>query len=187
MSSSTSELRTRNLRTVGALAAIFLLPLFISFWLYYATDWRPAGSTIHGTLITPARQLPEPQQFADKWTLVYVGNGECQDACRRALLVMRQTRLSLNNEMTRVNRMFLATDHCCNQDFLQREHPGLRVFDASHEPMQALIGHFPEADRDYQLFVVDPLGNLMMSYDSRANPKGLLDDLKKLLKLSHIG
>ena len=34
---------------------------------------------------------------------------------------------------------------------------------------------------------VDPLGNLMMRWDTRENPKGLLSDMKKLLKLSHIG
>jgi hypothetical protein len=34
---------------------------------------------------------------------------------------------------------------------------------------------------------VDPLGNLMMSYSPQAPRKGLLEDLKKLLKLSHIG
>ena len=45
MNTTTNNLRARNLRTVAALAALFLLPLLISFWLYYATDWRPAGST----------------------------------------------------------------------------------------------------------------------------------------------
>jgi hypothetical protein len=35
--------------------------------------------------------------------------------------------------------------------------------------------------------VVDPLGNLMMSYDAAKNPRGLLEDLKKLLRLSQIG
>jgi len=34
---------------------------------------------------------------------------------------------------------------------------------------------------------VDPLGNLMMRFDARQEPKGLLSDLQKLLKLSHIG
>jgi hypothetical protein len=37
------------------------------------------------------------------------------------------------------------------------------------------------------VFVVDPLGNLMMRFDVAQNPKGLLQDLEKLLKLSHIG
>jgi len=27
----------------------------------------------------------------------------------------------------------------------------------------------------------------MMSYDARSNPHGLLEDLRKLLRLSHIG
>jgi hypothetical protein len=184
MSMTSDELRTRNLRTVAALAGLFLLPLIVSFWLYYATDWRPAGSTAHGELISPPRPLPAtPALVADKWTLVYIGDGQCDESCRRALLVMRQTRLALNNEMTRVNRVFLTTAHCCDEEFLRREHQGLIVADASAE----LLRHFPEQNRAEKLFVVDPLGNLMMRYDARQNPKGLLQDLKKLLKLSHIG
>jgi hypothetical protein len=38
-----------------------------------------------------------------------------------------------------------------------------------------------------RIFIVDPLGNLMMSYSRAIEPKGLLQDMKKLLKLSHIG
>jgi hypothetical protein len=38
-----------------------------------------------------------------------------------------------------------------------------------------------------RIYLVDPLGNLMMSYGSRSEAKGILSDLKKLLKLSHIG
>lgn len=38
-----------------------------------------------------------------------------------------------------------------------------------------------------RIYVVDPLGNLMMSYARTAEPKGLLEDLKKLLKYSRIG
>jgi len=35
--------------------------------------------------------------------------------------------------------------------------------------------------------VVDPLGNLMMYYPADARPKGILEDMKRLLRLSHIG
>ena len=37
------------------------------------------------------------------------------------------------------------------------------------------------------LYIVDPLGNLMMRHDGERTSKDLLSDLKKLLKLSHIG
>ncbi len=177
------ELRSRNLRTLAALAGLFLLPLVIAFWMYYGTDWRPAQTVNHGQLITPVRPLPGTL-FHHKWTLIYVGDGQCDAACRTALHVMRQTRLSLNNDMTRVDRMFLVTSNCCAREFLDREHSGLIVVDA---PGQALIAEFPADERAQSLFIVDPLGNLMMRYDVRQNPKGLLQDLKKLLSLSHIG
>jgi hypothetical protein len=199
VSTTTNELRARNLRTLAALACVFLLPLLISFWMYYATDWRPAGRVNHGELITPARPLPRvslPQAEGskapgnlshDQWSLVYVGDGSCDEQCRQVLYVMRQTRLSLNNDMTRVDRVFLATRACCAAEFLAREHAGLVVLDATGPQATALLHEFPASGREHSLFIVDPLGNLMMSYDARQNPKGLLEDLKKLLRLSHIG
>jgi cytochrome oxidase Cu insertion factor (SCO1/SenC/PrrC family) len=196
---NTANLRKRNLRTIGLLAAVFFLPLIASFYMYYGGAWRPAASTAHGELYQPARPLPKVDlrgatgEFApanvlsEKWSLIYVGGGACNQVCRDALYFMRQTRLSLNNEMTRVSRIFLATSQCCDREFLEREHPGLVSLDASGPEAADLIATFPEQDREHSLYIVDPLGNLVMRYDTRDTPKGLLSDLKKLLKLSHIG
>jgi hypothetical protein len=193
MNSPTQNLRARNLRTVAALAGLFVLPLLLSFWMYYGGAWQPAGRTNHGELLEPVRALPldhwaeGAEALRGKWALVYLGAGPCEDACRHALLVMRQTRLSLNNEMERVNRVLLAGGGCCDAAFINREHPGLRVLDAGSTPAKAVWREFPEADLANSLFLVDPLGNLVMRHDARSDPKGLLRDLKKLLKLSHIG
>ena len=193
------QLVSRNLRTIAALAAVFLLPLIASFWMYYGTDWRPTSTTNHGELLQPVRQVPAADLreangdfapadlFREKWTLAYIGDGQCDETCRQALYFMRQTRLSLNNEMTRVSRVFLATSNCCDVEFLEREHAGLIAVDASGPEAGELLNTFPEGDRAHSLFIVDPLGNLVMRYDIRDEPKGLLTDLKKLLKLSHIG
>lgn len=211
MNTPASHLRARNLRTLAGLAALFLLPLVIAFFAYYGSGWRPAGRVNHGVLITPARPLPpvtlprvslalatgapEPggaaaahgTPFRGKWSLVYIGNGACDSACRQALYVMRQTRLALNNDMTRLERVFLASGDCCARELLAREQAGLEVLDAAGPAGTALLREFPSPGREHSLFVVDPLGNLMMSYDARRDPHGLLGDLKKLLKLSHIG
>jgi hypothetical protein len=205
MSSNTpGDFRARNLRMLALLAGLFVLPLLFAFYMYYGTDWRPVRRVNHGTLITPARPLPavhlpqvnmsdsdaaapEPQQLRTRWSMVYVGAGNCDEPCRQALYVMRQTRLSLNNDMSRVERVFLTTGNCCAREFLAHEHPGLVVLDATGEQGTRLLREFPADGRPYSLFIVDPLGNLMMSYDTRQNPKGLLEDLKKLLRLSHIG
>jgi len=207
MSTSAGDLRARNLRTLGALAALFFLPLLASFWLYYGTGWRPAGHVNHGQLISPARPLPDvtlprvPLSAADpkelsglnsalfhgKWTLVYIGDGRCDSSCRQSLYVMRQTRLALGAEMTRIARVFLVSGNCCAKEYLAREQAGIAAFDAGGAQGARLLSEFPATDRPDSLFVVDPLGNLMMRYDVRRNPGGLLIDLKKLLGLSQIG
>jgi hypothetical protein len=204
------ELRARNLRTLAALAALFLMPLVLAFFVYYGTNWRPAAHVNHGQLITPARPLPDAALprvglavapvasgtaatsapaplFRNRWSLVYLGGGDCDAACREALYVMRQTRIALNKDMTRVERVFLVISACCDRPYLAREHPGLEVLDATVPGAQPLIAQFPGEGREHTLFVVDPLGNLVMSYDAREDPRGLLQDLQRLLRLSHIG
>jgi len=186
------DLRARNLRTVGALAALFVLPLVLSFWMYYGGGWQPSGHTNNGELLQPVRPLPldrwpEGKVLTEKWSLVYIATGGCDERCRNALVVMRQTRLSLNQDMQRVNRVLIANHGCCDETFLQREHAGLLVLDADSNGASDALQVFPAGQRADSIFLVDPLGNLVMRYDDRTDPKGLLQDLKKLLKLSHIG
>jgi cytochrome oxidase Cu insertion factor (SCO1/SenC/PrrC family) len=188
--------RRRGRRTLLILAAIFLLPVAVSFALYYGKLWRPAGSASKGELITPARTISasslrqpdgrpaDESVLTGKWSLIYIGDGACDSDCRQALVFARQSRLALNNEMTRVQRVFLATGHCCAQDYFAAEQPGLIALDASGA--QSLLAQFPAEHRN-SLYIVDPLGNLMMRHDASETTKGLLSDLKKLLKLSHIG
>jgi hypothetical protein len=190
--------RARGRRKLLIVAAIFFLPVVVAFALYYGQLWRPAGSSSKGELITPARPLEvaglrhadgtpaDATVFADKWSLVYIGDGACDADCRTALLFARQTRLALNNEMTRVQRVFLSTGHCCDTAYLGAEHAGLITLDASSPEAQKFLAQFPQ-DRQRSLFIVDPLGNLMMRHDAGHTTKDLLTDLKKLLKLSHIG
>lgn len=192
------EARRRGRQVLVLIAALFLLPVLVASLLYYGKLWRPAGSSNLGQLIDPARPLevaglrrPDgspagAETFKDKWSLIYIGDGACDANCRTALVFGRQSRLALNNEMTRVQRIFLATGHCCDNEYLAKEHPGLIALDASAPEAQALLAQFPD-DHARSLYIVDPLGNLMMRHDGEHTSKDLLGDLKKLLKLSHIG
>jgi hypothetical protein len=189
------ESRRRGRQVLLLVGALFLVPLAVSFALYYG-KWRPEGSSSKGTLITPALPLsaaglrrvdgtPAPADvLSGKWSLIYIGDGACDAACRSALVFGRQTRLALNNEMTRVQRVFLATGHCCDTRYFAAEQPGLIALDASAAPQ--LVAQFP-ADRAHSLYIIDPLGNLMMRHDASQTTEDLLSDLKKLLRLSHIG
>jgi len=193
VNASLREVRARNLRTVALLAALFLLPLAAAFCVYYGASWRPAQRTNHGELILPARQLPRAsaaygaRTFTHLWSLVYVGAGACDDACASALYVMRQTHLALNSDMQRVQRVFVASGDAPPRESLAREYPGLVVVQARGLEGEDLLRQFSADERAHAIFIVDPLGNLMMRFDARANPKGLREDLSKLLKLSNVG
>jgi hypothetical protein len=199
--------RRQRRRLVG-LALLFFAPLGASFYLYYGPiGWRPGSRVNHGDLIDPPRPLPpvalptvghggadgpgKPDLLRHKWTLLYVGSGRCPAACRRDLYDTRQVRIALNRDMDRVQRVFIAAGDCCDWPFLDAEHPDLITVRASPEAAPLLellpsIDGIPPATAD-RVYLIDPLGNLMMSFAPQAPPKGMLTDLKRLLGLSHVG
>jgi cytochrome oxidase Cu insertion factor (SCO1/SenC/PrrC family) len=193
---------TRSRKQIWILIGAFVAPLALAFLLYYGLGIRPHGTTNRGDLIHPPVTLPQVelpgaanQTFAadalrGKWSMVYIGDGACDDRCREALTLMRQTRLALGDDMNRVQRVFLVSGNCCDQAYLDAEHDGLLLGRIDNSPGQTLLETFPDTSQAAALgriYLVDPLGNLMMKYEPDAPQKGLLEDLKKLLKLSHIG
>lgn len=192
--------RRARLGLIG-LAAMFLLPLAAAFLLYYGSGWRPAGSTQHGRLIDPARPLPNvtlatadggstgPDFLRNSWHLVYIGEGDCDPGCRATLVKTRQVRLALEKDLNRVHRVFLYAGAPA-ADYLATEHHDLVAADITGEAGKRLLAPFPQDPPPLtarRLYLVDPLGNLMMSYPPDAPPKAILTDLKRLLRLSHIG
>lgn len=188
------------------LVGLFFVPLLASFILYYGADgWRPVGNTNHGDLIDPARPLPAvalptPQGgttdenfLRGLWTIVYIGGAACDERCRTALIDLRQVRLALNEDSRRVQRVFLYTGECCaDEEYFTREHAGLLRASIDNDLGRTLVEQFrlrpgDAAEEAGRIYVVDPLGNLMMSYAASAPARGLLEDLEKLLRLSHIG
>ena len=102
---------------------------------------------------------------------MYIGDGRCDGGCRAALTLMRQTRLALNKDMIRVQRVFLTTGNCCDRAYLDTEHPGLTVARADNDAGATCL-RFPDpTGAEGSIYIVDPLGNLMMRH-SRGADKG---------------
>lgn len=199
--------RTRRRTPIWVLVVLFFAPLLVAFAIYYGLPkWRPSHSTNYGDLVSPARALPalpfkvgevgnepqvDPQFWQGKWSLVFTGPSACDTRCRKALVDMRQVRLALNQDMSRVQRVFVPVGECCDKDtFLA--HEGLLVAQLPAADLPRFYAPLPryadgEPDTAGRIYIVDPLGNVMMSYSASAPAAGMLKDLKKLLKLSHIG
>ncbi len=200
----------RQRRLLIGLALIFFAPLGLAFYLYYGHGtWHPGGRVNAGELVEPPRPLPslalplfssgatDPNFLKGRWTLLYAQTGPCTEACRTRLYDTRQVRLALDRDMGRVQRVFIADGDCCDAQFLREQHPDLITIRASVEaaPLLARLpgrdgpaaAADPSAAKAPRVYLIDPLGNLMMSYTAGVKAKGMLEDMKRLLRLSSIG
>lgn len=193
-----ATVRRRRLQLL-LIALMFFGPLALSFWVYYGdASLQPQGRVQHGDLISPARALPTlslpmadgartPADFLKaKWSLVYVAGAACDAACEAVLADARSIHFALSGEMMRVRRVLLCTARCGTI-----ADPGLQTAWLEGADGERLLAAFPSygppvAD-GHRLYVIDPLGNLLMSYPAGTAKKGILKDLEKLLRLSHIG
>jgi hypothetical protein len=73
-----------------------------------------------------------------------------------------------------------------------KDHPGMHVIVGPPEAVTELARQFTlpagsPLDNLNRIYVVDPLGNFMMSYPADADPNGIRKDLARLLRASRIG
>jgi len=187
------------------LVALFALPLILAYGLYWY-GWRPGGTINHGELVQPARPIADATlrtlegrdiRFHDlrrKWVLVYFGSSQCGEACERNLYKMRQVRLAQGKDADRILRVFLVTDTHTLDRLRPKlaQYPGMQVITGPAENVKTLAQQFAlpagsPLDGLERIYVVDPLGNLMMSYPAGADASGVRKDLVRLLKVSQIG
>lgn len=199
MSTVDAGTRRANRLKLAGLAALFFGPLAAAFVVYYALPWlRPAASAAHGTLISPARPLPDvalvgadgrvqPATLLHKrWSFVWVGPGSCADDCRQALASMRVVHELLDEDSSRVQRVFLYTGAAPAPELLTGEDAAVLAAGVDAAAGQALLAEFPEPAAG-RVYIVDPHGNLMMYFAHPGDRKGMLKDITRLLKYSHIG
>jgi len=153
----------------------------------------PDGGSNYGTILQPIVNLAEHLPTSpvvplteQQWLMLYVNSGLCDEGCREALYRLRQSRLMLANEMGRVTRVFLHGESAPDKVFLEEQHAGLiTITDTDLEIL--LADKRPAEQRHGGIFLIDPLGNLVMYFSPDLLPGEMVDDIKHLLRLSRIG
>ncbi|MFA6310220.1 MAG: hypothetical protein WCV99_04700 [Sterolibacterium sp.] len=158
--------------------------------------WRPAQHMNHGELLEtrplPATMLQEDSgrrlpfdSLRGKWLLLTVQPAACDARCRLKLYYMRQVRTAQNENMMRVERLWLVTGEGTPEAELLAEHPGLKVARLADPGWLSALPVGRETGE--HIYLIDPLGNLVLRYNDESDPKGMLKDLVRLLKVSRIG
>ena len=186
------DVRRRSARrTLILLALVCAAPVIASYIAYYGLhrdarinygelDPRPAPA-IAGTTGDGA-----PWRLASlqgHWVLLVVDDAACDSRCERALYATRQARTIQGREQERIVRVLLQPIGTAPPGAaVLEQHPGLVA--AQADPRQWATLTDGGGDR---IFIVDPLGNLVLRYPSDLDIKRLAKDLERLLKASRIG
>jgi hypothetical protein len=184
----------RSLKSLWLIAALTAAPVASSYLIYYY--WQPDRAANYGDLLEP-RPLPDPRleladgtpfqlsQLRGKWALVTVDAGSCDANCDRKLLYLRQLRLTQGKDMERVERVWFIADGATPRAEAVAAYQGTWLVRAA---ATELLDAFPAkgAASDH-IYLVDPLGNLMMRFPRDPEPRLMIKDLSRLLKASQIG
>ena len=189
------------------LVAFFVAPIALAIFVYNTMPAGGPGKTKnYGDLVTPARPLTDIAlqtesgknfKFSDMkktWVMVYIGSADCDKTCADVLYKMRQSRLAQRGEHLRIKRLYISTAGKAKPSLVKvlKDHPGLEVVSGKTTEVNSVIQQFKlenktTAKTANRLYLVDPFGNLMMSYESDFDAKGLIKDVELLLKVSRIG
>jgi len=202
---SENQKRAAARRTMILIAGLFLLPVVIAYGLYYS-GWRPASFGNHGELVEPARPIADvalmqangkPLHFTElrgKWTLILFSPGDCLGPCADNLVKMRQVIAALGEKAERVQSvLFLSST--TSQSWLsdvQQRFPEMHTVIGPKDAVHALAQQFVlpvgnPLESLNRIYLVDPIGNWMMSYPAGADGTGLRKDLSRLLRVSRVG
>ena len=190
--------RRRGRWSMFAVLLVCAAPIIASYITYFFI--KPEGRTNYGDLIDP-RQYPIPamasttvdgkaQTLADfkgKWIMVKVSGSACDQKCQDMLFMMRQLRTMQGKEADRIERVWLITDNEPLETFMLRVNDGTRFLRAPADAVAKWLPLEQGGKVEEHIFLIDPLGNLMMRFPKDADPSKVKKDIYKLLKASAIG
>lgn len=187
--------RRRTRIKLLAILAVCAAPVIASYTTYYLI--KPDGRTNYGELVTPPRPAAAlavtgsdgaagtMERFLGKWVLVTLASDGCDPVCAQRLYVMRQVRLTTGKDRDRIERAIIFTDGTTPARALLSEHEGLRVLRVDAAAVSAVLAPLPVGEP--ALYVIDPLGNVMMRFPGDADPSRMKKDIAKLLRASRVG
>jgi len=174
---------------------VFAAPVILSYIWYFFV--HPVGGKNYGTLLDvhplPAVQLKDESgnvtslaALKGKWLIVAEDSAECNQTCEAKLYALRQVRAALGHDDDRVERVLLIEGEANLKNELTQQYQGTHWLHLSDKQLTDSLTSEKGEPKDH-IWVVDPLGNVVMRYPANPDLKGILKDLERLLKASQIG
>lgn len=201
-SNNANALDNKNPYTIWFVVIAFIAPVALAYLMFFFVDVK--SFTNRGEILNPiihirdfnlknenAVLIPE-KTLTYKWRLISFLRKDCDQQCESRLHDSRQVYTSLGKDRHRVNLMFVHLEPA-NQalsELISDEHKNVIHVYGDHQSIINALGNNirDDAGIDHnEIYIMDPMGNVMMRFTQDQPNKDFLYDLKKLLKASLIG
>jgi cytochrome oxidase Cu insertion factor (SCO1/SenC/PrrC family) len=139
----------------------------------YLLGWSPGALSNYGELLDP-KPVSGFESLRGKWVLVTFDAAACDAYCEKKLYFMRQVRRAQGKDMDRVERLWVLTDAA---------QPRAELLAAIEGTRMQNLKPFDARSADH-IYLVDPMGNLMLRFPRDPDPSKMIKDLQRLLKYS---
>lgn len=183
-----------NKKAVLLLFAMFGLPVVIATLMHSQwIDWQPKSTRNHGQLISPVIEWSAEEAVAaddmtvdretlqGKWHLVYHIRNQCDEACIESIYWLRQVRLAQDRHVPEIGLMIVS-----EQPMSERLITEIRAISEDYvvlagEEASQVGDLFPTPENGSGRYILDPLANIIMSYEAGQAPDDIRKDLGRLL------
>ena len=155
---------------------VFVLPFIFAKYFFDNDATSTRGTTNHGSFLVDEVKIASLADN-DHWIILQVIDGKCDTSCQDNMHMLRQINTALGKDMGRVKRYLLNNNTDENIVYLDN-YPKVIVLDRSETLYNKLT------KMDERIFIADPFGKIILGYENDFIAKGLLKDIKKLLKFS---
>ncbi len=139
--------------------------------------------------VNPKEYKPRP------WQLLYFGSESCDAICQQRLFFLRQLHVRLSGDATRVKRAYVLTGNGDEQadaetlGFLKDQQADMRILHGKLATVAKVLQRSATSDpiSGHYIYLMDPLGNIMLYFTPAEEAEEILKDVKKLLDASSVG
>jgi hypothetical protein len=164
------------------LALVCFGPVAAAVFIYYGPLGRSWLPQLPGSRELLEPSVPLPQGFRDSaepphaWQLIYARMTPCEQSCAQHLDRLRQVRLALGPDSSRVRRVLWHVGSVALED------PQLLTLSLDDAAGRGLVAALAaQRMTEGRVYVADPRGEVILSYPPDVEQKELLRDLDRLL------
>jgi cytochrome oxidase Cu insertion factor (SCO1/SenC/PrrC family) len=194
--------KKRNPYTVWFVVLSFIAPVALAYIMFFFVDVKSFVN--HGEILNPIIHIssfelkdendeiiPE-QELTYKWRLISFVGKDCNQQCETRLFDTRQIHTSLGKDQHRLIQMFVHLEHAGESlsKLIAETHPNVTQVNGDAAVIINALGDNVRENvsiTNNEVYIMDPMGNVMMRFTQDQPNKEFLYDLKKLLKASQIG